>query len=132
MTSHRLTVGPSFHTYFLTRPSTQYQCRDSARILDTNLMTRLDIDLEPSQNSSSRLDSSSNRKWCQMPRFTIFESITLLYLKDLRATKETISSFFIIIFSLFALSCCIINKIHCKMFDSDKTWIIKIFDQERI
>jgi len=60
---NRLTVGSSFHTYFLTRPSTRYQCRDSTRILDTNLMTRLDLDLEPSQNSGSRLDPPSNRKF---------------------------------------------------------------------
>jgi len=59
----RLTVEPSFHTYFLTRPSTRYQCRDSARILDTNLVTRLGIDLEPSQDSGSRLDPPSNRKF---------------------------------------------------------------------
>jgi len=26
------------------------------------------------------------------------------------------------LFSLFALSCCIINKIYCKMSDSDKTY----------
>jgi len=32
-----------------------------------------------------------------MSRFTIFESITLLYLKDLRAINKTISHFFIII-----------------------------------
>jgi len=57
-----------------------------------------------------------------MSRFTIFEFIMSLYLKDLRATKKTISHFFIIIFSLFALSCCIINKIHCKMSDSDKIY----------
>jgi len=57
-----------------------------------------------------------------MSRFTIFESIASLYLKDLRATKKTISHFFIIILSLFTLSCCIINKIHCKMSDSDKTY----------
>ncbi len=119
---YRLIVESSFHIYFLTRSSTRYQCRDSTRILDINLMTRLDIDLEPSQNLSFQLDSSSNRKWYQISRFTIFESITSLYLKDLRATKKTISRFFIIIFLLFALSCCIINKIHCKMFDSDKIY----------
>ncbi len=85
-------------------------------------MTWLDIDLELSQNSSSQLNSSSNQKWYQISRFTIFEFITSLYLKDLRATKKTISHFFIIIFLLFALSCCIINKIHCKMFNSDKTY----------
>jgi len=26
------------------------------------------------------------------------------------------------LFSLFTLSCCIINKIHCMMFNSDKTY----------
>ncbi len=59
----RLIVESSFHTYFLTRSSTRYQCRDSIQILDTNLVTRLDIDLESSQNSSSRFDSSSNWKF---------------------------------------------------------------------
>jgi len=62
-----------------------------------------------------------------MSRFSIFESIMSLYLKDLRATNETISHFFIIIFSLFALSCCIINKIYCKMSDSDKTYELSRF-----
>ncbi len=62
---NRLIVESSFHTYFLTRSSTRYQCRDSTRILDINLLTRLDIDLESSQNSLTRLDSSSNRIWRQ-------------------------------------------------------------------
>ena len=62
---NRLIVESSFHTYFLTRSSTRYQCRDSTRILDINLLTRLEIDLESSQNSLTRLDSSSNRIWCQ-------------------------------------------------------------------
>jgi len=52
-----------------------------------------------------------------MSRFTIFEAITSLFLKDLCAHY-----FFIIDFSLFALPCCIINKIYCKMFDSDKAY----------
>ncbi len=118
----RLIIKSSFHTYFLTRLSTQYQCCNSTWILDINLITRLNINLKSSQNLKFWLDSSSNRKWHQISRFTIFESITSLYLKDLRATKKTISHFFIIIFLLFALSCCIINKIHCKMSDSDKTY----------
>jgi len=59
----RLIVESSFHIYFLTRSSTQYQCRDLIQILDINLVIQLDIDLESSQNSSSRLDSSSNRKF---------------------------------------------------------------------
>ncbi len=62
---NRLIVESSFDTYFLTRSSTRYQCRDSTRILDINLLTRLDIDLESSQNSLTRLDSSSNRIWRQ-------------------------------------------------------------------
>ncbi len=62
---NRLIVESSFHTYFLTRSSTRYQCRDSTRILDINLLTRLEIDLESSQNSLTRLDSSSNRIWRQ-------------------------------------------------------------------
>jgi len=52
-----------------------------------------------------------------MSRFTIFEIITSLYLKDLCAHY-----FFIIDFSLFTLSCCIINKIYYKMSDSDKAY----------
>ncbi len=60
---HRLIVELSFHTYFLTRSSTWYQCRDLIWILDINLVTRLDIDLKLSQNSSSWLNSSSNRKF---------------------------------------------------------------------
>ncbi len=62
---NRLIVESSFHTYFLTRSSTRYQCRNSTRILDINLLTRLDIDLESSQNSLTRPDSSSNRIWRQ-------------------------------------------------------------------
>ncbi len=118
----KLIIKLSFHIYFLPRSSTQYQCHDLTWILNINLMTRLNIDLKSNQNLSFQLNWSSNQKWCQISRFTIFEFITSLYLKDLRATKKTVSHFFIIIFLLFALPCCIINKIHCKMSDSDKTY----------
>ncbi len=118
----RLIIKLSFHIYFLIRSSTWYQCRDLIWILDINLMIQFNIDLKLSQNLNFWLDLSSNWKWHQILRFTIFESITSLYLKDLRAIKKIISHFFIIIFLLFALSCCIINKIHCKMSDSDKTY----------
>ncbi len=71
--------------------STWYQSSDSTWILNFNILTRPDIDLESISDSSFRLDSSRNRKWCQMSRFTIFEFITSLYLKDLRETNESIS-----------------------------------------
>ncbi len=59
----RLIVEPNFHTYFLTRSSTWYQCRDSARILDINLVTRPSINLESNQNLLTRFNSSSNQIW---------------------------------------------------------------------
>ncbi len=70
---------------------TRYQSSDLTRLLDINLLTRLDIDFESEFDSNSRLDSSSNWKWHLMSRFTISESITSLYLKDFRATNESIS-----------------------------------------
>ncbi len=45
--------------------STRYQSSDSAQILDFNILTQSDIDLESILNSSSRLDSSRNRIWRQ-------------------------------------------------------------------
>ncbi len=45
--------------------STRYQSSDLTWILDFNILTRSDIDLESILNSSSRLDSSRNRKWRQ-------------------------------------------------------------------
>ncbi len=59
----KLIIKSSFHIYFLIHLSTWYQCRDLTWILDINLVIQLDIDLELSQNSSSWLDSSSNRKF---------------------------------------------------------------------
>jgi len=35
------------------------------------------------------------------------------------------------LFLLFALSCCIINKIYCMMFDSDKTYELSRFSIEK-
>ncbi len=70
---------------------TRYQSSDLTRLLDINLLTRLDIDFKSEFDSNSRLDSSSNWKWHQMSRFTISESITSLYLKDFRATNKSIS-----------------------------------------
>ena len=122
MMKSKLIVELSFHIYFLTHLSTQYQSCDLTWILNINLMTQLNINLMLRQNLSFQLNSLSNWKWYQILRFTIFEFIASLYLKDLHATKKTISCFFIIILSLFALSCCIINKIHCKMFKIDKTY----------
>jgi len=59
----RLIIKSSFHIYFLTCSSTRYQYRDSTQILNINLVTRLDIDLESNQNSNFQLNSSSNRKF---------------------------------------------------------------------
>jgi len=70
---------------------TWVESSDSTWILESNLLTQLNINLESEFNSSSWFNSLSNRKWCQMSRFTIFESITSLYLKDFRATNEFIS-----------------------------------------
>ncbi len=54
-----------FISTFWLNLSTQVKSSDSTRILKSNLMTRLDINLEPSQNSLTWLDSSSNRIWRQ-------------------------------------------------------------------
>jgi len=49
----RLIIKLSFYIYFLTRSSTQYQCRDLTEILNINLVIQLDIDFKLNQNSSS-------------------------------------------------------------------------------
>ncbi len=71
--------------------STWYQSSDSTWILDFNILTQSDINLESISDLSFRFNSLRNQKWHQMSRFTIFESITSLYLKDLRETNESIS-----------------------------------------
>jgi len=50
LSTSRLIAGPGFHTYFLTRPSTRYQCHDPARILD-----RISISWPGSVSTSSRV-----------------------------------------------------------------------------
>ncbi len=50
LSTSRLIAGPGFHTYFLTRPSTRYQCHDPARILD-----RISISWSGSVSTSSRV-----------------------------------------------------------------------------
>ncbi len=70
---------------------TRYQSSDSTQILNLNIITQLDIDLESEFDLNSWLDSLNNQKWYQMSRFTIFESIMSLYLKDFHATNEFIS-----------------------------------------
>ncbi len=80
-----------FISTFWLNSITRYQSSDLTRLLNINLLTWLDIDLESEFDSSSRLDSLSNQKWYQMSRFTIFEFITSLYLKDFRAINEFIS-----------------------------------------
>ncbi len=60
---NKLIVKSSFHIYFLTRSSTWYQCRDSAQILNINVVTRLKYSISMSWLSLILISSRVRTRW---------------------------------------------------------------------
>ncbi len=102
----RLIIEFSFHAYILTR------------LNYLSWIFWLDLILISSQNSIWVFDLThqaiENNIKCQDLLF-----LNLLYHYIWKSFMQQTNLF---LFSLFALSCCIINKIYCVMSDSDKTY----------
>ncbi len=102
----RLIIKLSFHIYILTW-------------LDyLSWIFWLDLILILSQNSIRILDSTHQA----IENDIKYQDLLFLNLLHHYIWKSFMQQMNLFLFSLFALSCCIINKIYCMMSDSDKTY----------
>ncbi len=112
---------------FWLNSSTWYQSSDSTQVLDINLLTQLEY-LISTFWLSLILILSWYQIWVLNSTHQEIENDIkcqdLLFLNLLRhyIWKTYVKQMNLFLFLLFALSCCIINKIYCKMSDSDKTY----------